>query len=82
MEASVFSIPHERLVETVGAAVYAIEPPKLLDVQQGLEATLARFKIPEKLWIYTEPLPRGATEKIDKRGIREACLAGTIKSFV
>ena len=82
LEASVFSIPHERLGETVGAAVYAIEPPKLLDVQQGLEATLARFKIPEKLWIYTEPLPRGATEKIDKRGIREACLAGTIKSFV
>ena len=53
-----------------------------LDLQQGLEDTLARFKIPEKVWIYQEPLPRGATEKIDKRGIREACLAGAIPSFV
>ena len=78
LEASVFSIPHERLGETVGAAVYSSTAPTFSQLQSALEQTLARFKIPEKIWHYPEPLPRGATEKIDKRGIREACLGGAI----
>ena len=80
LEASVFSIPHERLGEAVGAAVYASTAPTLFELQAALEQTLARFKIPEKIWFYPEPLPRGATEKIDKRGIREACLGGSVAS--
>jgi acyl-CoA synthetase (AMP-forming)/AMP-acid ligase II len=80
LEASVFSIPHERLGEAVGAAVYASATPSLFELQAALEQTLARFKIPEKIWFYPEPLPRGATEKIDKRGIREACLGGAVAS--
>lgn len=81
LEASVFSIPHERLGEAVGAAVYSVESLSLSQIQTTLEQTLARFKIPEKIWHYPQPLPRGATEKIDKRGIREACLAGSVATL-
>ncbi len=76
LEASVFSVPDERLGETVGAAVYALERPSLQQLQALLAGSLAQFKIPEYVWYYAEPLPRGATEKIDKRRIREACLKG------
>lgn len=81
LEASVFSMPHERLGEAVGAAVYSVESLSLSQIQTTLEQTLARFKIPEKIWHYPQPLPRGATEKIDKRGIREACLAGSVATL-
>jgi len=79
LEACVFSIPHERLGETVGAAIYAASPPTQRSLQALLETSLARFKIPEQVWYYRAPLPRGATEKIDKRSIREACLNGEVE---
>jgi acyl-CoA synthetase (AMP-forming)/AMP-acid ligase II len=35
-----------------------------------LAARLAAFKIPERIWIAADPLPRLGTEKIDKVTIR------------
>ena len=35
---------------------------------------LARFKVPRYVWLRDVPLPRGATEKIDKRALRDEML--------
>ena len=77
-EASVFSIPDDRLGETVGAALYVEETVDIAMLNGDLKTILAKFKLPERYWIYAERLPRGATEKIDKRRIRDSCLAGEV----
>lgn len=75
-EACAFSVPHERLGETVGAAVQT--RPGMTVTDQELVAYLtdhiAKFKIPEHLWIQSTPLPRGATDKLDRRALRSSCL--------
>ena len=35
---------------------------------------LARFKVPRYVWLERERLPRGATEKIDRRALRDRML--------
>ena len=75
-EACVFGIPDERLGETVGARI-CLEEDKSLD-EEALKAfaneRLAHFKVPERIWIGRERLPRTASEKIFKREIRDATL--------
>ena len=74
-EAAVFSVPDERLGEVVGAGV-VLRPDQTLtenDLQDFLRTHLAVFKVPEKIW-FRQNLPRGGTEKIDRRALREDCL--------
>ncbi|KIN66210.1 AMP-dependent synthetase and ligase [Sulfitobacter noctilucae] len=76
LEAVVFSVPDERLGETVGACVQlragaAVTQAKMADF---LQAHLAKFKIPVHLWVQHDVLTRGATDKIDRRAIRTVCL--------
>jgi acyl-CoA synthetase (AMP-forming)/AMP-acid ligase II len=76
LEAAAFSVPDERLGETVGAAVQ-LKPGASLsraDMATFLESHIAKFKIPEHLWVQTEPLLRGATDKTDRRAICKVCL--------
>jgi long-chain acyl-CoA synthetase len=71
-ECAVFGLPDERLGETV-AAVVMVKPTELLtggDIQSFVGEHLARFKVPEHVWIYEEHLPRTASGKIFKRGLR------------
>ena len=77
-ETSVFSVPHERLGETVGVALYVGRDAHvtLEKLRIFLQDALAPFKLPEYLWLFEAPLPRGSTEKIDKRKTRQICLAG------
>ncbi|PCH71810.1 MAG: long-chain fatty acid--CoA ligase [Rhodobacteraceae bacterium] len=75
-EACVFSLPDDRLGEVVGAVVQ-LRPGALAtqaELITFLEQHIARFKLPAQIWIQTDPLPRAATDKIDRRGIRAACL--------
>lgn len=75
LEAAVFPLPDERLGEVVGASVSVtgdVTPEALADFLDGL---LASFKHPVRYWIQEAPLIRGATDKIDRRAIRQACLA-------
>jgi long-chain acyl-CoA synthetase len=76
IEACAFSVPDERLGEIVGACVQLREGATLDREQmaQALEGHIAGFKIPQHLWTQTVPLMRGATDKIDRRGLRAACL--------
>ena len=72
-EASVFGLPDERLGEIVGAVVYpnpgdALEPDALLDF---IRRDMAAFKVPARLWISTEPLPKLGSAKIDKVALRK-----------
>jgi long-chain acyl-CoA synthetase len=76
-EAAVFGIPHERLGEEVAAAVMP-KPGSTIDVDEltaHLAERLAAFKIPSKVFVHDEPLPRNAAGKILKRELRDAVVA-------
>jgi long-chain acyl-CoA synthetase len=76
-ECVVFGLPDDRLGENVVAVVRVKEGALLTegDVQSHVSDHLARFKVPSKVWITHAELPRTASGKIYKRGIRESRLA-------
>ncbi|MCB1257695.1 MAG: acyl--CoA ligase [Microthrixaceae bacterium] len=77
LEAAVFGIPDERLGEKVAAVIVTATDGEL-DEQTLVEfigADLAKFKIPERVWFRTEPLPRNANGKFLKRELRDQILA-------
>lgn len=72
-EASVFGLPDERLGEIVGAVVYVkpgahLEPADLYDF---VARDLASFKLPARIWLSEEPLPKLGSGKIDKVTLRK-----------
>ncbi len=72
-EASVFGLPDERLGEIVGAVVHVkagahLEPADLYDF---VARDLASFKLPARIWISPEPLPKLGSGKIDKVALRK-----------
>ena len=75
-ECCVFGIPDERLGETVAAVVRASGDVILTagDIQSHVAERLARFKVPAHVTITREELPRTASGKIYKRGIRDSVL--------
>ncbi len=76
-EACCFPVPHARLGETVGAAIQLKPGAKVTEeaLRSFLADHISHFKIPEHIWMQTDPLPRGATDKLDRRGIRDHCNA-------
>jgi len=76
VEACAFSVPDARLGEVVGACVQVRAGAQLSHAQmiQALDGHIAKFKMPMALWTQHAPLMRGATDKIDRRGLRAACL--------
>ncbi len=71
-EAAVFGLPDERFGEVPGAVVH-IRDGAVMDVEalcEFLSARIAAFKVPRRIWIAADPLPRLGTEKIDKVSIR------------
>ncbi len=71
-EASVYSVPDERLGEEVGATLYCPGFSDEAALRDFLDETMARFKIPRYITFSHDPLPRIASGKINKRAIREA----------
>ena len=73
-EAAVFGLPDDRLGEVPGAVVH-LDPRQPAvgadDLAAFLEPRLAAFKRPQRLWLSPDPLPRGGTEKIEKKVIRQ-----------
>merc|ERR1712190_336749 len=73
-ECSVFGIPDERLGEVVGVAVFPQAQVTAAELSAHCAAgKLAKFKVPEQqhIFLLNEELPKGATGKIDKKGLRE-----------
>ncbi|AVO39462.1 class I adenylate-forming enzyme family protein [Pukyongiella litopenaei] len=75
-EACVFPVPHARLGEVVGAAIQLRPGADATesDISGWLDQRIARFKIPDHYWIGHDPLPRGATDKTDRRVLARDCL--------
>lgn len=76
-EACAFSVPDDRLGEIVGASIQ-LKPDMTLtadDLRKSLGDHIAHFKIPQHIWFQGDPLPRVATDKIDRRAARAICLA-------
>jgi acyl-CoA synthetase (AMP-forming)/AMP-acid ligase II len=71
-EAAVFGLPDERFGEVPGAVVHFHDGEVLDEIalQGFLCEHIAAFKVPARIWIAPEPLPRLGTEKIDKVGLR------------
>ena len=75
-EACVFGIPDERLGEDVAVAI-VLRPGHSLTKEaltEFLAVSLAKYKIPARVWFRTEPIPRNASGKFLKRELRDALL--------
>ena len=71
-ECAVFGLPDPRYGEVPGAVVH-YRPGKALTDEQlcdFLKPHIAAFKLPARLWVSPDPLPRLGTEKIDKVSLR------------
>merc|ERR1719429_384420 len=73
-ECSVFGLPDQRLGEVVGVAAWTQGQVTAADLSaHAASGKLAKFKVPlqEHIFLLDEELPKGATGKIDKKGLRE-----------
>ncbi|WOF42201.1 acyl--CoA ligase [Sphingopyxis indica] len=71
-ECAVFGLPDERFGEVVGAVVW-MAPGSKADaamLHEFLCERLAPFKVPAKIWMASEALPKLGSEKIDKVSLR------------
>jgi len=72
-ETAVYSAPDERLGEIVCATVY-LKPgceSSESEIQDHVRSHLAPFKVPSHVFIASEPLPRIAAGKFDKRALQK-----------
>jgi long-chain acyl-CoA synthetase len=73
MDAAVVGIPHKVLGEEVGAVVQVV-PGKTVsekELQNHVASKLAAFKVPVRIELRSEPLPRNANGKILKRELKQ-----------
>ena len=71
-EAAVFGLADEKFGEVPGAVVHPAEGASLSpeELTDFLLKHIAAFKVPARIWIVADPLPRLGTEKIDKVSLR------------
>jgi long-chain acyl-CoA synthetase len=72
-EAAVFGVPHERLGEEVAAVVVPLAGASVTaaELQAHVRERLAPFKVPSRIAVWAEPLPRNPAGKVLKRDLRE-----------
>ena len=71
-ECAVFGLPDERLGEIVGAVIW-MKPGSSVDADamcSFLSQRLAPYKVPVKIWMSDDALPKLGSEKIDKVSLR------------
>ncbi|MBB6427379.1 class I adenylate-forming enzyme family protein [Sphingopyxis sp. JAI128] len=71
-ECAVFGLPDERLGECVGAVVW-MKPGSNVTAEElvaFLNARLAPYKVPCRIWMSNDALPKLGSEKIDKVSLR------------
>jgi len=80
-ECAVFSYPHPTLGEEVGVAIHmkdGFKPISLEEIREKCSARIAGFMLPTGMAIYEHVLPRGATEKTQKKDIQESLKQGKL----
>lgn len=77
MDAAIVGIPHKVLGEEVGAVVQVTDGATVSEeeLQAHVRSQLAAFKVPVRIEMRSEPLPRNANGKILKTQLREEFLA-------
>jgi long-chain acyl-CoA synthetase len=75
-EAAVYGVPDERLGEALAATVMVRtgHSVSVEELQAHVRSRLAAFKVPSRIALQAESLPRLASGKIDKRTVRKAAL--------
>ncbi len=71
-ECAVFGLPDERLGEVVGAVIW-VKPGSTVDdgaMCSFLSQRIAPYKVPCKIWMSNDALPKLGSEKIDKVSLR------------
>ncbi|WP_421119596.1 class I adenylate-forming enzyme family protein [Aquihabitans daechungensis] len=78
-EAAVFGLPHERLGEEVAVAIVPRQGQTVDtdELRSFLADHIAPFKIPSKVFVFDEALPRNPAGKILKRQLRDDLTEGT-----
>jgi long-chain acyl-CoA synthetase len=73
IEAAVIGIPHAVLGEEVGAVVQRRPGAEVDedDLRDHVGGRLAAFKVPVRIWLRDEPLPRNPAGKVLKRELRD-----------
>ena len=76
-EAAVFGIPHERLGEEVAAVIVLRDGETATEEELAafVRERLAAFKVPSRILVTYERLPRSAQGKVLKRQLRETAFA-------
>jgi acyl-CoA synthetase (AMP-forming)/AMP-acid ligase II len=69
-EVAVFGAPDDRLGEVPIAVVHSKDGLDEEQLRSFLETRIAKFKIPERIIVSPEPLPRLGTGKIDRRSLK------------
>lgn len=70
LESCVCGIPNDKFGEIVGVLIYSNNSIDEENVKNFLSKSLAKYKIPEIIKFTNNPLPRIASEKIDRVGIK------------
>lgn len=75
-EAAVFSVPCDALGERVGLVAYPKPSASLTasDLHEFMTDRIAKFKVPERIWISPAALPRLGTEKFDKLTVKRIAM--------
>src|SRR3954451_18593143 len=75
-DVAIFGIPHKVLGEEVAAVVLLKSGASATEkeLQEHVRNRLAAFKVPVKIWIWEEELPRNPAGKILKRDLRDTVL--------
>jgi long-chain acyl-CoA synthetase len=76
-ECACFGLPHERLGEELAVAVYP-KPGHTLDpeaLKRHVGEHLAAYKVPARVFVFDEPLPRNASGKLLRRALRDQLTA-------
>jgi long-chain acyl-CoA synthetase len=71
LEAAVFGVPDARWGEAVHAVVVAREEVAEADLLEHCRGAIAGYKIPKRIELSAEPLPKSGAGKILKRELRE-----------
>jgi acyl-coenzyme A synthetase/AMP-(fatty) acid ligase len=76
VECAVFGIPDEQWVEAVHAVVVVSSPGEVSDelaeeLRAHCRTAIAGFKVPKRIELRTDPLPKSGPGKIQKRQLRD-----------